>query len=308
MSAMFYLSRGGAPEGPFEEAHLLGMIESGELADGGVCPVGHSQWIALKSAPPFAQALAVRPAVAAQSGTQPGHGPAPGVPPAYLASPPPDPSVAQAGHVTAPTQPGHGPAPTQPDQIQGPGPTQPDYTPGPTQPDYTPGPTQPELVLQPTHGAAHYAGTGPAAKGPSKPLLFGGVAALLVLLVGGAVAAYVLFFASGGALRVSASMPQDCEFLIEVPSVRKLVADLRDVQFLDTSLRDEKQLFDNTASSLAKAFDLSQSDAVALLASSETFGIAGRNLASTPEVVIAMGMKNAAPVEALLKSARFSAA
>ncbi|MEP7052420.1 MAG: hypothetical protein ABJB12_18780, partial [Pseudomonadota bacterium] len=34
----------------------------------------------------------------------------------------------------------------------------------------------------------------------------------------------------------------------------------------------------------------------------------GRNLASTPEVVIAMGMKNAAPVEALLKSARFSAA
>jgi len=136
----------------------------------------------------------------------------------------------------------------------------------------------------------------------------GGIATTLLLLVGGAVAAYALFFSSGGALRIAESVPQDCEFLIEVPSVHKLVADLRDVQFLDTSLRDDKQIFDNTAASLAQAFDISQADAVALLASSETFGITGRNLAATPEVVIALGMKNAAPVEALLRSPRFAAA
>ena len=41
---MFYLNRGGAPEGPFDEARIVQMIRSGELTQGGVCPVGQNQW------------------------------------------------------------------------------------------------------------------------------------------------------------------------------------------------------------------------------------------------------------------------
>src|SRR5450432_1416581 len=73
MSAMYYLSRGGAPEGPFEEARLVQMIQSGELTEGGACPVGQSQWLALSAFPAFAQALVARAAPAAGYGA-----PAPG--------------------------------------------------------------------------------------------------------------------------------------------------------------------------------------------------------------------------------------
>src|SRR5260370_39858409 len=82
MSAMYYLSRGGAPEGPFEEARLVQMIQSGELIEGGVCPVGQNQWLALSAFPVFAQALAVRAAPAlgygAAHGAQPPAPTAPG--------------------------------------------------------------------------------------------------------------------------------------------------------------------------------------------------------------------------------------
>ena len=60
MSAMYYLSRGGPPEGPLEEARLLYMIQTGELTQGGVCPVGQNQWLSLAAFPVFAQALAAR--------------------------------------------------------------------------------------------------------------------------------------------------------------------------------------------------------------------------------------------------------
>ncbi len=126
--------------------------------------------------------------------------------------------------------------------------------------------------------------------------------------MGGAVAAYVLLFSSGGARSMTASMPQNSDFMIEIPSVHELAADLRKVQFLDTSLRDDKQLLDSASSAVATAFDISQTDAVTLLASTETFGVAGRKLATTPEALLALGMKNGSPVETLLKSARFVAA
>src|SRR5450432_3570452 len=70
MSAMYYLSRGGAPEGPFEEARLMQMIQSGELSEGGACLVGQNQWLALNAFPVFAQALAARAAAAAGYGAQ----------------------------------------------------------------------------------------------------------------------------------------------------------------------------------------------------------------------------------------------
>ena len=57
---MFYLNRGGAPEGPYEEGRIVHMIQTGELTQGGVCPVGQNQWWQLNQVPAFAQALAQR--------------------------------------------------------------------------------------------------------------------------------------------------------------------------------------------------------------------------------------------------------
>ena len=255
MSAMFYLSRGGAPEGPFEEARLVYMIQSGELTHGGVCPVGQNQWLELHAVPAFAQALAARSAQAAPQPTQ-----------AY-----------------APPQYG---AP-QPPQYGAPAPA---YAP----PYAPPGaPTSPQ---------------GEAKKG-NRGLMIAALAGILLLvLVGVSIGAYSMFFAGGGASSIAKSVPQNSELFVEVPSVHKLVSDLHDVQFLDTSLRDDKQVFDTASDSITKAFDISRADALALLVSSETFGIAGRKLATAPEVVLALGMKNVSPVETLLKGQRFVAA
>ena len=297
MSAMYYLNRGGAPEGPFEEARLVYLIQSGELTQGGVCPVGHNQWLPLNAVPALAQAFAQRSAPPAQA-APPGYGapPGPTAPPGYGAPPAQGPQPGYGAQPAQGPQPGYGAQPAQ-------GP-QPGYG---AQPGYAPQP-------QPGYGAqASYAQptAQPGAAAPAKSnrgLIFAALGAFALLLIGGTVlGAYLMFFSSGGARSIEKSVPRDSEFLIEVPSVHQLVSDLHDVQYLDTSLRDDKQVFESAADSISKAFDISQADAIALLASSETFGISGRKLSTTPEVVLALGMKNSSPVETLLKSPRFVA-
>src|SRR3954471_1043384 len=114
---MFYLNRGGAPEGPYEEARIVHMIQSGELTQGGVCPVGQNQWWQLNQIPAFAAALAQRAA-----------------PPAGYGQPP-----AQGGYGPPPQAPGYGPPPQQP----GYGPPQsPGYGPPAQSPGYAPPPQQ----------------------------------------------------------------------------------------------------------------------------------------------------------------------
>jgi len=254
MSAMYYLSRGPTPEGPLEEARLVQMIDSGELTQGGVCPVGQNQWISIDSIPVFAQALAARRGLAQPAPV------APTIPENYPAAP----RAAAAEYA------------------------------------------QPAAPAQPNVSAP---GAQPTAKKSNLGLVLGLAAGVGVLLIGGiAIAVYFIFFSSGGARKISQAVPRDCELLIDVPSVRKGLLDLHDVKFLDTSLRDDKQVLDQAADSLAKAFDLSASDAVALLADSETAGISARKLESKPEVVIALGLRSAAPAEVLLKSARFASA
>ncbi|HEX3853985.1 MAG TPA: hypothetical protein VHW01_23640 [Polyangiaceae bacterium] len=133
---MFYLSRGGAPEGPFEEARLVYMIQSGELTQGGVCPVGQNQWLELNAVPVFAQALAARR-----------------------------------------------------------------------------GQPAPQVAAKKSH---------------RRPMIAALVGILLLVLLGTAVGAYVIFFSSGGASSIAKSVPQNSELFVEVPSVHKLVSDLRE--------------------------------------------------------------------------------
>ena len=317
---MFYLNRGGAPEGPYEEARIVQMIQSGELAQAGVCPVGQNQWWPLNQIPAFAQALAQR---AAASASQGGYGPPPphgyGQPPQQpggYGSPPQQPG----GYGSPPQQPGGYGSPPQGYGAAAPGPTAPGYGPGPTAPGYGPGPTAPGYGPGPTAPGAGYGPpvhataqggarkTIPEGKKSSRTLLIVGlVGVLLVFLVSSAIGAYLLFFSSGGAPQMAATMPRDSEMLIQISNVPKLLVDFKDVEYLDTSLRDDKRVFDDTADSVAKAFDISLDDARAFLVASRTIGVGGRKLASQPEVAFAIGFASAGPVEALLKSTRFVA-
>ena len=300
---MFYLNRGGAPEGPYEEARIVQMIASGEVTQGGVCPVGQNQWWQLNQIPAFAQALAQRAAVPAAgygSPPQAGYGPPPQhgqpPPPGYGAPPQPGygPPAQGGGYGPPPQQPGYGP------QGYGPGPTAPGYGPGPTAPGYGP----PASAM--SAGGARK--TIPEQKKANRTLLIVGLAGiLLVFLVSSAIGAYVLFFSSGGAPQMAATMPRDSEMLIQISDVPKLLVDFKDIEYLDTSLRDDKRVFDDTADSVAKAFDIPLDDARALLVSSRTLGVAARKLSTQPEAAFALGFASAGPVEALLKSTRFVA-
>jgi len=311
---MFYLNRGGAPEGPYEEARIVQMIQSGELTQGGVCPVGQNQWWQLNQVPAFAQALAQRAAAPTGYGPPGGYGPPPQQPPQQYAQPP-----QQGGYGGPPQQGGYGGPPRQAGYAPGPGPTAPGYGPGAAAAGYGPGSTAAGYGPGPTAP-----GYGPPAqampigsgrktipeekkKGGRAVLIIALVGVLFVFLVSSAVGAYLLFFSSGGAAQMSATMPRDAEMMIEVASLPKLLFDFKDVEYLDSSLRDDKKVFDDTADSLAKAFDISLDDARAFLVAGRTVGIAARKLSTQPEAGVAIGFASAEPVEALLKSTRFVA-
>ena len=71
----WYLNRSGEPEGPFDEQHLLQMIQSQELTAGNICQEGAAEWKSLNQHPPFAQALgpgAANPGAANPGATDPG--------------------------------------------------------------------------------------------------------------------------------------------------------------------------------------------------------------------------------------------
>jgi hypothetical protein len=302
---MFYLNRGGAPEGPYEEARIVQMIHQGELTQGGVCPVGQNQWWPLHQVPPFAQALAQRAQAPAGYAAPPaGYAPPPaaghappqqqhyGQPPqpGYGAQPQPSPYGAP------PTAGGYGPAPA------GPGPTAPGgYGPGPTAPGYGP----PAHAMPAGHGARR---TIPGEKKGGRGLIIAAIAGVLLLfLAGSAVGAYLMFFAGGSAPKMAATMPRDSEMLVEIASLPNLLVDFKDVEYLDISLRDDKKVFDDTADSVSKAFDISLGDARSFLVASRSVGFAVRKISSRSEAAFAIGFSSADAVEAVLKSPRFIA-
>jgi hypothetical protein len=354
---MFYLNRGGGPEGPFEEGRIVQMIASGEVSQGGVCPVGQQQWWALNQIPAFAQALAARAASPAPTGYGPPPGAAPptayGAPPAAYGAPPTAYGAPPTAYGAPPTAYGapptaYGAPPTAygaPPAAYGAPPTAygaPDHA-APqayaAPPHAAPPPTQygpplgyggaPQAAPQPQAGygpGPAQAATGYGAPAQPAPQAGGrkttisgekkGKRALIMLalfgvlflfLVTSAVGAYLLFFSGSSAVQMSAAMPRDSELFIELESLPKLLVDFKDVEYLDTSLRDDKKVFDDTADSIAKAFDISLDDARAFLVNSRSIGIAARKLSSRPEGALAVGFASAAPVEALLKSPRFIA-
>jgi hypothetical protein len=53
----WWLNRTGQPEGPYEEAQIVHMIQSGQLRAGNVCPQGSQAWTPLQAHPGFGAAL-----------------------------------------------------------------------------------------------------------------------------------------------------------------------------------------------------------------------------------------------------------
>lgn len=341
---MFYLNRGSGPEGPYEEGRIVRMIATGEVTQGGVCPVGQQQWWSLQQIPAFANALAQRAAAPAAPA---GYGPPPtayGPPPTAYGPPPTAYGAPPAGYGAPPPTAHGGPAPAAP-----PPPTQ--YAPPlgyagggtaqPPSPGYgsgaNPAPAAGYGAPAAGHGSpsggygspsggygAPAAGYGtPAQAGPTSGgrkttlsgekkgsralLMIGLFGVLAVFLATSAIGAYLLFFSGSSAVQMSAAMPRDSELFIEIESLPQLLVDFKDVEYLDTSLRDDKRVFDDAADSVAKAFDISLGDARAFLVASRSIGVAARKLASQPEGGMAIGFASAGPVEALLKSSRFIA-
>jgi hypothetical protein len=58
----WWLNRTGQPEGPYEDAHILQMIGSGQLRGGNICQAGHNAWMPIEQHPVFGAALRGGPA------------------------------------------------------------------------------------------------------------------------------------------------------------------------------------------------------------------------------------------------------
>ena len=53
----WFINRTGQPEGPFEDAQIIEMIQSGQVAQANICPQGGNAWMPIQNHPPFAQAM-----------------------------------------------------------------------------------------------------------------------------------------------------------------------------------------------------------------------------------------------------------
>lgn len=285
---MFYLNRTGQPEGPFSEQQLVEMIRSGQLREGWVAAQGQNQWAPLASVPGLAQALAGPSTVA-------GYGPPPAAP--TQASGP-----AQWGTVpTAPVQ--ASPGYTEPGAPQG-------YAAAPAYggaPQYGAAYGAPQSIGQaaPAGYAQAQAPVSAQKKAGSKlPLLVGGGALVLVLLVGGAWAAYSYLFKASGP-RIAALLPQTTEAYLEVPNVRAAALAFGKARYLKQDPSKDDAWAKDQAAVVARSFSIDPSTAVALALAQRSFGAGVGGFQGQPKGAFLLQFDATSPVEKLLASPRF---
>lgn len=267
---MFYLNRSGTPEGPFSEAQILALIQSGGLVHASICPVGHQQWLPLTQHPPFAQALAhAQSSVHAHAGgTAPG-----GPPPGY-----------------GPPTPAYGPPPAYGAPRQHPQHAPQQYA-------------QPAPQAQPAQHPPHVP---VKKKSGGKGGLLIGLFASFLLLAGGAAAAIYFFFLGGRAPDIAGAVPRDTEILVEVPNVKRLGLDALGMDFLEPAAADEQKNVEELTQAFAKAFDIPQEDAIDFLVAADSAGVASRvTKKEASGVAVILGFARSGAVEGLLASKRF---
>jgi hypothetical protein len=279
---MWYVSRGGAVEGPFPEDQLRGALARGELAGTLVCPVGGTEWHPAESAlgaPPAAATYASPPAYGApQAGGQygaPQGAPQYGAPqggPGYGAQP-----QQGAPQYGAPAGQPYGAQPQQGGPPQG-------YMGAPTvvsATDATPPKQKRSIVL----GVV--------------------VAAVLLLLVGGGGA--LLFMALGKpAAHLAQSVPKSATVYAEMPSFKRSLLSLAGVKVFDPGKVDNKKTSDDVSGAIVNAFGLSKSDAASLALSLDSGAVVARGANKDAVGAGLLSAGSAGPVEALLKTSRFS--
>ncbi|HEU5076110.1 MAG TPA: GYF domain-containing protein, partial [Polyangiaceae bacterium] len=280
---MFYLNRTGQPEGPFSEQQLVEMIRSGQLREGWIAAHGQNQWAALTSVPAFAQALAA-PA---------GYGPPPG---------PTQTSAPMQAHGTSPQA-----YASSPQAPQAYGSSQQAYgTPAyGSAPQY--GAYADPRATEPAVAAAHAQAPAPGSRKPTgskMPLIIGAGAALLVLIVGGAWAAYAFLFKVDGP-RVAALLPQSTEAYLEVPNVRAAALAIGKARYLKADPSKDDAWAKDQAAVVARSFSIDETTAVAVALAQRSFGAGVSGFQDRPRGAFVLQFDATSPVEKLLASPRF---
>ncbi len=162
---------------------------------------------------------------------------------------------------------------------------------------------QPTVAAQPTPGSVTNTGAAPQKAKSPIGLIIGLVAGLLV--VGGAAYAAIWYF--GGASPVLAKyMPKDTQAYFEVPSVTKVAAKLLGADVIDTKEIDTDKQMSVAVDGLVNAFDMKKDDATSLVKAVNGFASGTRKTKKEEQEVNMLAFSSADPVEALLKTSRFS--
>jgi len=146
-----------------------------------------------------------------------------------------------------------------------------------------------------------------ASRRKSSPVLvLGALLAVFGLAIAAvAIGAYIMFKTGGGML-VQGAVPHDTELFIEVTSVPEFLSKLHTVRALDANQVLGKKLLDDTSAELSQSFGVSKAGAQALILAASSLGLAGRKLTSAPEGGLLLSFSSAAPVDAFLRSKRFT--
>ena len=218
-----------------------------------------------------------------------GYAPPPGAPGGYGGPPP----GGGGGYGGPPGGGGYGGPPGQPPGGQPPG----GQPPG----GFGAQPTIPAQAVPTPGGVPTQAGP---AKKSSLGLIIGLVVGLLVI-GGGAYGAY--WFFSGASPVLAKYMPKDTQAYFEIPSATKALVKLAGTDVIDSKEIDTDKENDKAVEGLTNAFDgLKKDDAKALMKSVNGWASGMRKVKDDKQEVGMISFSSADPVEALLKTDRFS--
>jgi hypothetical protein len=274
-------------EGPYEDAHILHLIQSGQLREGFISVPGSNQWMALGDHPPFAQALRGPERQPRVSGTL------------VMSA---DEVAARAAERSGPAgwqqpaptgQPAQGYAPTQAPQHHGgmPGGMH-GEAPGAPPPGWG-GAAQ---AMPPTVGQAQA-----PRKKSNLGLIIGGAVGV-VALVGGAALAMFLF--AGSDSKASELVPDDLLAFVEFPDSAVALKNALGMDFLDPTKVDAEKQLDQTVKGLVSSFGLDKGEAEALVLGIEGVSIAFRKDAGRDQFAMLTTFRSGSVVEPWLGSDR----
>lgn len=316
---MWYLSRTGQIEGPFNEAVVIDMIRSRLLDDGHVCPVGGNEWIRVAQHAPFAEALRARDAQPVAPAA-PVAAPAPSPAPAPVVDASNAPTVVAPASARSPFAPAMSPtpAPVAPQsmgpQSMGPmpvasqnfGPQSMGPMPAAMRPSMHSMPPGPGSYMpSPSLAPQSYFVPQPQAKSSSKAgVIVGVLGALFVIVGGGAFAAWFFFFRAPASL--AEVFPDTTEAYAEIRGLKTLHHQMADVEVVDPSRIEDKKPLVELQTAITQSFNLGTVDALRVALGIHSVAVGAHDLSrDKASVAVVIGWDDKGAAEALLASDRF---